>query len=353
MFVYIMLIVVTLGFATLYDRASKKGKKQFSSCIFFVLFVIMGFRYGVGQDYFYTYVPIYENIYAGIDTGIEWGFELLNKICIFFADSNYQSIFVLTAFIYVGCIIAACQKNDASMVMMMYIFLCGGFYFYSFNVMRQCMTIAIFCYAIYYIERKSVSNKLVDKNFIKYSMLILAASSLHISSLGYLPMYLLADKNYKRRRYVEGLVIFAIAIPTIVRILSFVLVGTRYGNYISGLYKDSSKMFNVSQMLNILCFLIYFFTEPKENDRRFVIYKNIHYAGVLFTCLMGSVPLVFRITTMFYLVQFLSVPYYYKHYVRKQYKMLVLSGILMIYFALIFSTFLTNGNKILPYQFNF
>lgn len=352
MLVYSIMITLSLILAAIYDKVGNKDKTKVAILIFLILFINMGFRYDVGQDYFFTYVPIYKKIYMGMNTGIEWGYALLNKICIFFAGDNFQSIFILTAIIFLGFIIAACRKNKASMLLMMYIFLCGGFYFYSLNVTRQCIAIAIFFYSIRYIICKEDEQKIINRNLIMYILLISLGITLHNSALIYLPLYFILDKDCKKIRYLQILICVLIITPLIVNFLEIILEGTKYGNYISGHYADTTKKINVSQILNVIVFICYYIAKPQEKDKSFIVYRNVHFIGVLFTCLMGSVPLVFRMTTMFYLIQFLSVPYYYKYYVSKKYKLLFLLGILGIYMLLLTNIFITNGNKILPYQFN-
>ena len=71
MIVYLFGVGIVLFLSFLYDRI-KKWRERTLLCLFafLILFIIMGFRYGVGQDYFFTYVPMYLKIYNGIDTGV-------------------------------------------------------------------------------------------------------------------------------------------------------------------------------------------------------------------------------------------------------------------------------------------
>lgn len=368
MIVYLGSVGIVLFLSFLYDKANKGRERTLLYLwAFLILFVIMGFRYGVGQDYFFTYVPMYLKIYNGIDTGVEPGFKLLNIIASLLTGSDYQSIFVITSAIFLLCIFSACKKNDASMFLMMYIFLCGGFFFYSFNVVRQCMATAFFCTGLFYISdngNSAIKRKLlignrvigkieVDDAMLKFFVLMGLAASIHVSALLYFPLYFFANKRYSKKLYFIFIFLFSMMIPSILSIVGTVLAGTKYGNYISGNWADTSKNFNVSQIINILIFLVFLFTPPKKADIRFTTFMNIHYLGVLATGLMGVIPLIFRVTTLFYLIQFLSVPYYYKHYVPTKYKGIVFIGILFVYGALFVNTLRSNGNRILPYAMNF
>lgn len=365
--IYICSIGLVVLLAYIYDKVKiNRDKALLYIVMFLILFVVMGFRYGVGQDYFFTYVPLYMNIYNGVDTGIEIGFEILNRIGSFLMGADYQSIFIITSALFLGCVFIACKKNDANLFLMMYIFLCGGFYFYAFNVVRQCLATAFFSVGLFYIssqgnpliEKQLVLGNLkiarmkIDENMVKYFLLMCVAASIHISSLLYFPLWFFSSRKFRRRTYFGFLFVFLLLIPYIFVIIGSILSGTKYGNYISGYWADTSKRINVSQILNAIIFFIYLFTPSKKEDPLFTIYMNIHYIGLLATCLMGVVPLVFRVTTLFYLIQFLSVPYYYKNYISKKYKSVSLIAILSIYGALFINTLHSNGNNILPYAMN-
>lgn len=221
---------------------------------------------------------------------------------------------------------------------------------YSFNVVRQCIVIATFAYAIWYIE---------ERKFWKYAVLICLAATIHITALVYFPLYFIADRKlvrrFKLRTYIIMIVAYLLLRRYIPDILNVLFEGTKYANYLSGYWADTSKAFNVSQILNIFVFALYCFFVPAETneveaDRKAIMYKNIHFIGLLFTFLTGLVPLIFRMTTMFYLLQFLSVPYLYENYIPKRYKNIALYMIIAIYGALFLNTVISNGNNIVPYQ---
>lgn len=348
--IYIFTLVISLMFAFCYDHASNKKQKQ----IFFIMtsiipFFVMAFRYGVGQDYFYTYVPVFESILNNTNqTNIEFGFFLLNKFCQIFTD-NPQSIFILTSILFFFFIFGTLHHHmeKGMLFLAIYIFIAGGFYLYSFNVIRQCLATSIFFFSLKYID---------EKKPIKYFILIFCAALIHKSALIYLPFYFISKHKFKPVTYLLVLLIISLFSTQIVLVVNKLLVGTKYYNYITGYYNDpSSSKITASQILNILIFLFILYKEKNQKieDQFLTILGNIHYVGIIFTLFMGAIPLIFRMSTLFYLIQFISVPYIVKKYISKNLKPFAITTILIIYGILFINTLIKNGNNILPYHMFF
>ena len=345
--IYVLTLVLSSIFAFCYDHAS--NKKQMTVFFIFTLimpFFVMALRYGVGQDYFYTYVPVFNSVLNNTySSDLEIGFLWLNKFCQVFTD-NPQSIFMLTSILFCFFIFGALRHHMEKGIfcLAIYIFIAGGFYLYSFNVVRQCLATAIFCFSLKFID---------EKKPLKYFILIFFASLIHKSALVYFPFYFIAKHEFKTITYLAILILILIFSAQIVAQISKLLVGTKYYNYITGYYNDSSsKTITASQMLNILVFIYVLHIEKtkKPKDKFLVILGNVHYVGIVFTLFMGAIPLIFRMSNLFYLLQFISVPYIIKRYVPKKLKNIGIVLVLLIYGFLFVNTLLKNGNNILPYQ---
>lgn len=342
MVIYLIFFSIIELITFLRESTKKSQQKYLSLLLFLFLFLFMGLRYGIGQDYFFTYVPIYEQVLStGTASNVEVGYLWLNQFLAFFF-SDYSVLFLITAAIFVGFSIGACNQYNASWILMIYIFFAGGFYLYSFNVMRQCIVISIFYYSLRFIR---------EKKLLLYLLFNGLAACLHITALLFLPLYFILDKRYKTWLYF-ALIVIGLALRLIApQILGVVLAGTKYENYLIGYYQDSSKLINVSQILNVFVFLAYLkYIKKNNNDKKGKIFLNIHFAGLFATIFMGVVPLVFRVTTMFYLVQFLSVPYLIENYCSKKYKLFFIFLAVGIYGLLLINTLMTNGNNIIPYK---
>lgn len=352
MVVYISVLIFSVINGLFYDKNHRSGpflENLFLFLIFAVLFIISGFRYNVGVDYSAVYYPVFFQILkTGNYENIEKGYVVINKVLQLFTNDP-QSIFIFVSFFFILLIIFSIRqvngRGKSTVALSVFIFVAGGFYFYSFNVMRQCLTIAMFIYSIRFIK---------EKRFFPYLIINLLGGCIHTSAFLYIPLYFFFSKNYKRHIYIL-IIVFAIVFRNyIFEILTFVLDGTKYENYLTGLYANPTKLFNASQILNIILFIAFLIITPKRSDKLFYIFRNIHFAGLIFTLFMGAVPLIFRVTTMFYNIQFLSVPYLYSNYLScsKAKSQLLLSIIFVIYLALFINSLINNANGILPYEMN-
>nr|WP_236833793.1 EpsG family protein [Bifidobacterium adolescentis] len=107
----------------------------------------------------------------------------------------------------------------------------------------------------------------------------------------------------------------AVLVPTFVAVIGILLKGTKYGNYISGYYPDPSKVFSLSSLLFVGFFFVYLFTKSKEGDHWFTVFRNLHFVGSIAIMIGLSIPLGQRVSALFYLLNFLSIPYYLEYYI--------------------------------------
>lgn len=118
MFIYITSVFCCILLVCVADKLNKKAEVLPFAIVFLILFTISGFRYGVGTDYFFTYVPTYKQIYNGTPPPTEPIFLWLNKLCIDFAGSWYQSIFIITSFIFISLIYIVIYNMPCSKVLL-------------------------------------------------------------------------------------------------------------------------------------------------------------------------------------------------------------------------------------------
>lgn len=103
---------------------------------FLPVWFITAFRYGVGTDYFYVYVPAFEVIGSGAPVKWEPLFIFMNR-AIAAVGGNYPTFFALAATMTMGCLyiffFRYCRCPSASIAL----FFVSGAYFHSLNNVRQ------------------------------------------------------------------------------------------------------------------------------------------------------------------------------------------------------------------------
>lgn len=140
----------------------------------------MGLRYGIGTDYFYTYVPAFQWAANGAFT-FEWGFRAVMYLVLLFTE-NPVGLFMVCAVLIVGLTGTAVWKYSAIPWVSILLFAADRHFFISMNIMRQYMALAVAICAIRFVK---------EKCFWKYALVILAASLFHKSVLLFLPLGLL------------------------------------------------------------------------------------------------------------------------------------------------------------------
>lgn len=140
----------------------------------------MGLRYGIGTDYFYTYVPTFQLAAQGT-FALEWGFRAIMYLVLLFTE-NPVWLFMACAVLIVGLTGRAIWKNSAIPWLSILLFAADRHFFISMNVMRQYMALAVALCAIRFVREKCLW---------KYAVVILIASLFHRSVLMFLPLGLL------------------------------------------------------------------------------------------------------------------------------------------------------------------
>lgn len=350
MFVYITTVFCCTLLMCVADKLSKKARVLPFVITFLILFTVSGFRYGVGTDYFFTYVPTYKQIYNGTPPPMEPIFKWLNGLCIVFAGSWYQSIFIVTSFIFIGLVYIAIYNMPCSKALLTVSFLCGGYFLLSLNVVRQTIATALFCCALFLVKRNMDGEKQLQSLFEAFSLVAIAVG-FHYSAIIYFAVIPLLYLKLDRKIYLSLFAFFAVLVPTFVAVIGILLKGTKYGNYISGYYLDSGKAFSLSSLLFVGFFFVYLFTKSKEGDHWFTVFRNLHFVGSIAIMIGLSIPLGQRVSALFYLLNFLSIPYYLEYYVAGRKKIFAKISYFSLCLFIFLHTLSVNGNGVLPYNF--
>lgn len=310
-FAYLALHVKTVSVKRNIKMTSQQNQRQINK-VFWILsflsyFLPAALRYGVGQDYFYTYAPTFTWIHDGAINSLthtpisysETGFTLLNKVIAHFTD-NYQWLFVITSLICMILVYKSIRDYSADIVLSVFMLLLGSFYLASYNFVRQSIAIAIFAFSLRYIERKQQG---------KYYISILIAISMHSISIVYLPFYFLSNLKLTKRQYamipVISIVGFRIISPLLVKIISL----TRFSRNIV-LNNDYNLLLTVAVLF---VYYITLFGFSNHDDKRYTMYLNLLMIAACFIGLSTFTGATDRLIYAYYYTNFLTIPYIYRN----------------------------------------
>lgn len=185
--VFIVLIVLFASYSY--------NSKKYLALSFLTLFIFLAIRFDFGNDYmnYYNYFKTVHN--ASLKDLLDFsnynimgfreiGYTWLNRLFPnFFIMIAILSLF--TCLIYYQIIVAHVTPNLFWLSLFILVF-DPGLILVQSSAIRQTIAVCIFIYSIKF---------LIEKNFWKYIILVLLASSFHLSALILLPLYFIVTPN--------------------------------------------------------------------------------------------------------------------------------------------------------------
>lgn len=371
MYVYIIMLLLSLFFIMLAEKSNSNKIKNILTILSAIPFILVSaLRYDVGTDYFYRYVPDYNSIVNGGNVdNLEIGFKLLINLCILITK-DYQILFIVTSIITITLFMYTIQKQSKNKALSITIFLLGGFFFQSLNILRQYMAIAIVFFSYRYLLKSKYPIFIVS---------VVLAFFIHNASIVCLIMLLLKDReilNFKTILIV-ALIIFIFGTP-LINLFKSIAQNTRFNVYIDSLYDrgDMRKLTIVSNLIIYIFMYLQYIVKRKNNTviKEDIFYINMQGTTLIFIMLSSKFYLFFRIAYYFMIYQIVSIPYfiktidteklyqyYFKDIMKDTMKLnnsvikkipIILNIFIILYFSIILSytNILNNDEEVLPYK---
>lgn len=314
MLFYSCLFLVALFFAFLsvcdlhQRRIMEQPRLDFYILSGLIVAIAFGIREGFGTDYYDIYVKGYNEIQAGFTSRFELGFVVLCRLLILFGF-DYHSMFLVTSFLTVYFVYRAIYRQSMGPIWGVYIFLFGGFLFFSSNGVRQAVAASILLNALPYASRGES---------VKYCIVVLAASLFHSTALLFLP--LIALRGW-RPDSLKSLFTFVCAIAFGGAISSALLsfgaaVSPQIARYVSTEHLSdqflSSGNIDVADLLICSISLALFLWLKNENakllDGHTVFLFNLLMVGIVICVLSKYVMLFSRIAVYFTSICIIAIP---------------------------------------------
>lgn len=331
----------------------EKDKFRKRYCIYFIfaflpLFLVSALRYGVGTDYFYTYVPNFLLILEGEMPYSEIGFNYLNKFIQIFTE-NPQWLFVVTGFIFSFVLIRTSVRYSYSATLSVLISLISCIFFFSLNNVRQAVAFVIVFAGFPYI---------INNNFIKYCLCVLVALVFHNSAIIMIVPYVAIHIKTIRKNFLTFAVILTVALPIICKIIELILKNTKYNYFFASDFNNGDANFvNIFYNLFFFC-LTYFVLKRRVLTDKFayaLVFMQFCAFWVSSVSLFISISEMISRTTMYFQVfNVLLIPYCYGIQKDKFSKNVFLALYLVAYTAYFFYFIILRGYyQVLPYKWVF
>lgn len=313
-----------------------------ASALAFIL--LTGFRYGIGQDYFYTYVPYFERVRLGLgDQGMEVGFFLLNWLVSRFT-SDPTPVFVFCSVLFFGFSYASIMRESSHPVMSIFLLFGMSYLFIFMNAMRQMTAVAILLFAMRYIERRQI---------VQFAAFVALASTFHASSIIFVVAYWLPRLRVNVPLLLALTLGFLGFREPIADLANTIISQTPYAGYSGSVFDDGETGYVVIAM-NIVV-LLFSAIAPRLNgveySDRYSLLLWCQLVCVLVAILSGLIPLSQRIRWVFSLPSIVLLPLAIDSIKDARLRFLSQACVVVLYVAYIEITIgLWNGNNVVPYQ---
>lgn len=337
------------------ENNTKRCRNYYLYILFFILsilpyFLISGFRYGVGTDYFYAYFPRFYQIMAGGGEYTEFLFTWLNKFILIFTDEA-QWLFIITSLIFVVFMMLSIKKMTHHWYVGGILLLLSNVYLISLNNVRQYLAIAIGIYAFSFA---------CDRKYIHFAVFGILSILFHYTAVCLIPIYAitLVSRYNKFRKYAFVVILCLIALsPTYIPIAKAILKNTKYMTYFENFGKPRPLYFYLIQSAAALFVALVFYKKISE-------YSN--YSFGLIVCLTLAtiigilsifnpiVETMSRACNWYYWSIIFIVPMFLDIFKKKWIGILIVTTITILMMNSSYYLFVVLGHhEILPYRFFF
>ena len=277
------------------------------------LILVRSLRYGIGIDYFYTYVPRFTECLLGrTPSWGDWLYSCLMGLSGTLSP-DFRLFFLLDSVIFIILLFYSFRALSPNTLLSVLLLCVSYHYLRSFIFQAQYLALAVSMFSI----AQSFS---FQKKWIAI-VGIIVASGFHSSVLIVLPIYLIAiffanNQVISKKSMMLISIAFPIVIvlirPLIPVITETVLEDTRYSVYFSSRFAQdgpSWRLILTNLVILIFMLVIYSTSSKAKNNysRFFLIFQSF---AVCMSFLTGVVPLMYRICLYPMIFQVLAIPHF-------------------------------------------
>ncbi|MCG0758511.1 polysaccharide polymerase [Lactiplantibacillus plantarum] len=268
---------------------------------------ISAVRYGVGTDYFNTYIGGYWRVLSGWKGDeFEYGYSLLLHVLFKVSPQNPNALIIATSVIFVGFTYLGILRSSVNIPLSIILFFVSRYYFIGMNGVRQFMAISIMLFSLKYV---------IDQKLIKYIICAVLAFGFHYSIIIFVPIYFFT--NFSVSRKILPLVIacdFALVAGGY-RILYSFIGNTKYYR-LTQHFGVAGRNFTLMMIfINFVILVLYYAVYSKlKDDHEYRLFLNIQLISFLLTLLLRTIPQIERVYWTFSFPIIIGLPYIISKY---------------------------------------
>ena len=195
------------------------------------------------------------------------GFTVLSAIIKCFTE-NSQAFFFIFAIITVGCLFYGIVNRAPETTYAVFIFICTGCYLDTMNGMRQAVVSAVL-FAI-------LPHLIEEKKLVKYIIVVLLASTVHMTALIFIPLYFIMDaKAWSTKTWIIAGAVFPVFLFFTSGIgagLANLFEGTSYGKDYGQMLISANTSVNYLRFIVSVVPLVLSFMNRYDERKNFLLY---------------------------------------------------------------------------------
>lgn len=363
MILYGMVAVTTIALACLVEnrpqtvmgkvyRANEFTRRQGLNtlsllAVFTILFLLSALRLEVGNDY-ETYVDTIHEIYVGGYVVTEPLFNgVVKLLCELSGGENYLLVFGVFAFVTIWIFLKVLYEQTEDFSMAFFLFMTLGIYFRTFNTVRYYFVLALTLYSFRYV---------LKKEYGKFILLIVLAAFFHKSVLVVIPIYLIANMDWKKWHMAvlaagtTGMVVFQKLIMKIALELYPSYKDTIFLQTETGL---SGNLMSILRCVAIFVLAVICYKDALVKNEENQFYFKLNFLAILLYLCGSFLPLVGRIGYYLMTSHVLFIPSILGS-IRREKKRKIFTALVIIAGVIYFLLFLRSANqpgvRVLPYK---
>jgi len=351
MFVYQLLLVLSIGGFLLLQRAKPREKEVFYWAICLIAFLVVALRAdNMGGDT-YSYRHIFMHLESSSELNFtEPGIMVLNKIIrLFTTDVKVAS--VIKAFLCLMPIFLFIKRFSSDIFAALFLFFTfsweGSTFLLEMSAERQCFSMAIFCLFLYLYMKKNHRYSVVSVLCLVLMMCFHYSSALVI-------LLLILDKIHLKR--------WVLFVSCVVASLSLFYIGEYLapmlqladamdrGFYLSNFEQGEHNMLSLLPFVGSFLVSLYFLPDEKTNT---IWFKGYFLATVISAFMMPMGMNISRMCAYFYFGAFISLSWtfdYIKNRIIRYGFMFMVFGYFTYRFMHVLEIMSEVENGMVPYQ---
>lgn len=327
------------------EKAVTRGKLRNFSLIFGIfafLLMVSALRIAIGNDY-WEYTAIFSLISQNRYVSTEFGFNFFVRVCHFlFGKENYIVIFGIVAAATIFFSLKSIYRLSERFGYSFFLYMVFGIYLSGFNSIRYYLVLAVAMYSVTF---------LFTKEYEKFVLLILLASTFHMAVLFCLVVYPLAKLRWKVWVY-PVLGVFSVSLlllPNLYRRIIFFF----YPFYENSVFDtQTTSVVQIARCVVVLAFELILYKKAVRDSEKNRFYFQLNLLALIVYCCCSFMPVISRIGYFLNVYHIFLIPSLIQSVSKKWLRILLivltaLAGI--AYFLMFLENCRDEGTHIVPY----